>query len=119
MRKTDLNHYGEIARLVSCRSTMRHKIGCVLVDTKERRHVVAYNRWLGDPEGKGWSLHAEVWAALRAEEYGIRPTVALITRANNRLARPCPRCHEVLEDLGVRTVWFTTDQGVWVSEEIA
>ena len=117
MRRADLQHYQGIALEVACRSTMRHKIGCVLVD--HHQHVCTYNRWLGDPEGRGWSLHAEVWGALRAEEYGYQPTVAFIARHNGRLAKPCPRCMETLEDMGVKTVWYTTAPGNWQMEEIA
>lgn len=118
MRTADLKFYEEIARAISARSTMRHQVGCVLVDPTDHRHVVAFNRYLGDPHGHGWSMHAEVWGLLRAEEYGMRPTYAFVTRLNRRLARPCPKCLAALARRGVRRVYYTTNDCRWKEEMI-
>ena len=113
MRSHVARHYQHLATYAAGRSVMRHKIGCVLVDKRQCEHVVAWNRWLGDPDGRGWSLHAEVWAVLRAEEYGMAPTHAFIARHIGRLARPCPRCMGVLARAGVEEIHYTMAPGVW------
>ena len=117
MRRSEILNYQALAETVATRSTMRHKVGCVIVDT-DRRHTCTYNRYLGDPQGKGWSLHAEAWGVLRAEDYWMQPTVAFVARHNGRLAKPCPRCMEALEDAGIKTVYYTYAPGEWAVEDI-
>ena len=118
MRNNVVKHYQAIALHFACRSVMRHQVGCVIVGRCQREYVGAWNRWLGDPEGRGWSLHAEVWASLRAEEWDIKPTTAFVARHNGRLAKPCVQCIETLEDIGVKTVYYTTAPGEWGVQEI-
>ena len=98
---------------------MRHRVGCIIVGRDRYSYVRAFNRYLGDPDGDGWSLHAEVWAALRAEEWELKPSVAFVARHNGRLAKPCVQCLETLEDIGIRTVYYTTAPGEWGVQEIA
>lgn len=118
MRSQHVRHYGGIALSVAARSSMRHRVGCIIVDRNGFRYVTGFNRYLGDPEGSGWSLHAEAWAVLRAEDAGMRPRTAFVARHNGRLARPCQRCLAALKQAGVDTVFYSNGDGEWAEEAI-
>lgn len=119
MRRSDIKHYMGIAVAAAERSSMRHRVGCIIVDRDRYRYVRAFNRYLGDPGGAGWSLHAEAWAAVRADDNGIRPRAAFVARHNTGLARPCANCMAALKSVGVERVYYTTKPGEWAMEEIA
>ena len=119
LRRSDIKHYMGIAVAAAERSSMRHRVGCIIVDRDRYRYVRAFNRYLGDPGGDGLSLHAEAWAALRADDNGIRPRAAFVARHNTGLARPCANCMAALKSVGVERVYYTTKPGEWAMEEIA
>lgn len=118
LRRSDIKHYMGIALAAADRSSMRHRVGCVIVDRDRYRYVRAFNRYLGDPGGNGWSLHAEAWAALRSEDAGMRPRAAFVARHNARLARPCANCMAALRAAGVEKVYYTTKPGEWAEEAV-
>lgn len=63
------------------------------------------------------SLHAEVAALLpllkddidfsKVEIYTYRN----LANGHLSLARPCPSCMKLIKDLGIRKIWYTTDDG--------
>ena len=118
MKKSTVTLYRDIAMSISQRSTIRHQVGCVLSDGFGRSHVTAFNRYLGDPNGAGWSMHAEVWAIVKANVLGVSATNAFIARSTHRLARPCPRCMAALASHGIKIVHYTTAPGEWATEGI-
>lgn len=118
MRRAAIDLYRDIAVSASRRSTMRHQVGCVLANNGGNTHVVAFNRYLGDPNGAGWSMHAEVWAIVKANVLGVPATNAFIARSTHRLARPCPKCMAALASHGIKIVHYTTAPGEWATEGI-
>lgn len=117
MRPSAIRQFRDLALRVAERSTMRHRVGCIIVAHDNFGYASGFNRFLGDPDVNGWSLHAEAWAALRAEESRLQPKTAFIARHGTRLARPCPKCMEALRSAGVKSIHYT-DSGNWSEEEI-
>lgn len=122
--------YFEVARTVSYTSDFRRvKIGAVVVI---KRHIVAvganstkthpiqkkYNKFRFDIINNDTvhSLHAETQALLSVP-HGIDLTEASIytyrENAKGELvkSRPCPSCIELIKDLGIRKIYYTTNEG--------
>lgn len=126
--------YFEVARAVSKLSDFKRiHIGCVIVDGK---HIIAtgqntnkthpmqkeYNRYRfdGDCRGNG-SLHAEMMAMLSLPKGIDTRKIVLYTYREDRFgnthnSRPCKACMRKIKELGIKTICYTTDEGM--AEEV-
>jgi deoxycytidylate deaminase len=111
LRKTIVDYYMMIAKEVATKSTMHHRVGCVILDKRKFGYMSGHNRYLGDPDGDGWSIHAEVWSAIRADHFLDKPTYAFVSRANGRMSKPCQRCEAALRSIGVKEIYYSTGDG--------
>lgn len=98
------------ARGVASLSDMRTKVGCTLVN-EQGVSFGGCNRRL-DSSGPPFSIHAEEDALLGCT---MGPTEAYLYRETRRGviadSKPCARCTALLEDAGVRVVYYTSAHG--------
>jgi len=95
----------------------QHKIGAVIMN-KRRLIGIGANLIKTHPiyaNGDRWfSIHAEMKALISADApvNGCDIYVYRVT-ANNELAmaRPCDKCLEVLSEVGIKRVYYTTERG--------
>ena len=80
---------------------------------------IGYSRYRLDrrfPE----SIHAEVAAIVgllkTRRQHELVGSILYVSRVdasgNARMARPCPNCRRIIESVGIRRVYYTTDTGV-------
>lgn len=70
-------------------------------------------------------IHAEVSAILGITKAEASKCVLIVGRVNSKgifgLAKPCPMCQEILREMGVRKVYYTTgeyEEGVPLIEQL-
>lgn len=92
------------------------RVGAVLI--RGGRFLAAgYNRYRNDPAlvgADGVSYHAEAVAIRKAgDAHGATLYVARLTKGGALgLSMPCDRCQSLIEESGVRTVIWTTPDGM-------
>lgn len=66
--------------------------------------------------------HAEISAILGIPESSTRDTTMFVVRINNnddfRMSKPCCMCHQVLEFVGVRKVYYTTGEDTYEESNV-
>lgn len=115
-----------IAKHVSNNSTHKqHRLGAVIVKGG-RILATGYNQLRPSKLIGTNTLHAEAHAVLhllksrrQADLIGADIYVNRYTRGGRiGLARPCSHCMELLRTVGIRRVFYTTDEGTTVMEKI-
>ena len=120
----------EVARSVSKTSTCgRVSIGAVLVNGKEiisvaandlKSHPEQYRlnrlRFQDDNADKCKnSIHAEMYCILKCKDMDLSRAKLYVYRENRlgELAncRPCPACMKKIRDVGIREIYYTTNDG--------
>lgn len=97
----------------------RYKLGAVLYDRKGRIINAKGNQRKTHPKLLRYSdhpfLHAESHCILAHgldNCEGLDLFVCRIGRSGSfRLAKPCDSCSRLIQDVGLRSVWYTTDEG--------
>lgn len=110
----------EIAKFEAEKSTHQHRMGCVIFH-KNRIISTGYNypqrsvkhlrrkffRWYG-------SVHAEIDAIIKARTDLTRASM-LVVRINRKgdlkLAKPCSHCSAYIDHVGIRKVYYSTNEG--------
>ena len=121
----------ETVRILAMSSPSRWRVGCVLLrkgrvvvsttnvegKTHPRQSELAVR--VGQPYRR--SLHAELRALLKATK--IVADTLVVGRVNSKnelcLARPCPVCQLAISESGIRSVYYSTDDGSWESLELS
>jgi tRNA(Arg) A34 adenosine deaminase TadA len=117
MRHCRGNPFVERAVQEALKSTMDQKLGSVVVHANEIISM-GHNRHCNTMSHL-WSFHAEVAALMQlrklpknqlkeCEMYVVRigpPS----SRCGMRLSKPCDHCAKYIEDMGIRRVFYTTD----------
>lgn len=120
----------ETVRILAMSSPSRWRVGCVLLrkgrvvvsttnvegKTHPRQSELAVR--VGQPYRR--SLHAELRALLKATK--IVADTLVVGRVNSKnelcLARPCPVCQLAISESGIKSVYYSTDDGSWESLEL-
>jgi deoxycytidylate deaminase len=107
-----------VARYFAKKSTARNTHGAVVV--KGGRVIgTGYNRNRNHPNivspehiKTECSIHAEE-SAIRDAGYDVRNAVIYVARVNkhgeDRNSRPCPRCHEMIKEYGIKRIVYTSE----------
>ena len=123
--------FGHARQVAGLSDFGRVKIGCVVAQNgkvlsagfnsrKTHPRQKAYNRYRAFEDAVSplpAQLHAEIAALLPLRDSGVEwGKVELFIYRLRRdrpqgMAAPCPACRRYLKDLGVRSVWYTTDYG--------
>lgn len=95
----------------AAKSTHRFRLGAAVAKGK-RVLVKAHNTTKTHPRfgsGEYNTLHAESNAIYKAARQGIdlEGATIYVFRANNNLAKPCPRCMELIEKHGIKKVVYS------------
>ena len=105
-----------LAKKVSKQSNYRIKMGAVLV-----RHstpiATGYNQVKTNPTFGGeyqLTIHAEASCIMEVRYINLKGTEMFIYRENKKsklpaLARPCNACLVLLENCGIKRIWYTTN----------
>lgn len=113
--------YLSVARYCATKSTARNTHGAVIV--KGGRvlgtgwNKVRNNPTVVSPEHikSDCSYHAEEVAIREAGEDNVRGAIIYVARVNkqgeDRDSKPCPKCSEMIESLGIKRVIFTMEAG--------
>lgn len=116
------------AKAISNLSDHHHKIGCVIVDkhriissgsnSNTKCHPVQANldkrTFKCECPGK---LHAEVASIIPLLKYNIDLSRAILYTYREHkdgtvaMARPCPRCMEMIKSVGIKKIRYTTNDG--------
>lgn len=125
-----LKKYFNLAKNASSFSDYKdHHLGAVLIyknkvisvgwnSTKTSPIQKKYNALRGyNVENANNSLHAEMSAILKIKDLDIDfSKVKLYVYREHKngvkaLARPCPACQKMIKDMGIKEVWYTTENG--------
>lgn len=127
-----VKHYLELAKNACIYSdSERTRVGCVVVykgkvlsvgwnNEKTSPTQKKYNRYRGfDPDISGTvnSIHAELHAMSKIKDMDINWSkvyvfVYRIKKDDTKgMARPCPGCEKMLRDMGIRRVYYSTNNG--------
>lgn len=125
-----LKKYFNLAKNASLFSDYKdHHLGAVLIyknkvismgwnSTKTSPIQKKYNILRGyDVENANNRLHAEMSAILKIKDLDIDfSKVKLYVYREHKngvkaLAMPCPACQKMIKDMGIKEVWFTTENG--------
>lgn len=111
-------HMIDLARKVSYKSQYdKYKIGAVICN-KSKILGIGFNRHKTHPKApnKYKFLHAEIDACLGVNEGQLDKSTIYVFRARKDgtmgLAKPCSTCHGFLSSVGVKTMVYTTNDGI-------
>lgn len=102
------------ARGQARKSPMASRHGAIIVDG---RRVVSsgYNMYLSSSYGRKWSIHAEEAVILewcRRGRPGADHAKMIVVRVDAQqrfaMSRPCRRCEELIQKVGLACVYYTT-----------
>lgn len=109
--------YFHLARNISKYSDHRVKVGAVISNKKPiaaaSNKVRTHPRY-ANPDNNRGSVHAEVRAIINSGKRNLTGYNIYVYRETKRgypaLARPCEHCLGILEDVGIRKVYYTIDK---------
>ena len=115
--------YLDLARTIAENNAkdFQHRIGCVVVDKKNRVISIGFNKrkthpvqgQLASKYGKKGQifLHAEIDALVKTRKKPHKIYVARVKRnGKDGLAKPCPICQAAIESAGIKKVFYTEDE---------
>lgn len=116
--------YFRLSRNASLNSNHRYKVGCVIV-VHGRPVSVGWNVIKTHPaytNEEHPSIHAEVKAVINSR-CDVTGGIAYVYRetkdGNPALSRPCDLCYEVLLEVGIKTVYYSSGEyPYWVKEKV-
>lgn len=140
MNNKDMRHFNTAKDIAKISDSTKAKIGCVLVYKNkvigtgfncQKTHPLQkmYNIYRFENDDKPHSLHAEIHALLplikRENEQSFDwANVKLYTYRNRKikgkqclgLSRPCPSCLALIKKLGIKNLYYTTNDGYCYEE---
>lgn len=129
-----INHYFSLSHnACSFSDNEKTKLGCVLIyrgipltvgwNTKDKEHPIqkelnAFRKYNEGSNGKKHDpLHAEMMAMIKAKDLDVDfNKVSLFVSRTKKdgsigIAKPCPACMEMIKRLGIKNIYYTTDNG--------
>lgn len=124
----DLRHFNAAAKLAELSTFRRVPVGCVVVhknqiistgSNKDKTDPLQkkYNGERNVPDYSPHKVHAEVDAIKHVMGFDVDwSAVSIFVYRKRRdqphgMARPCKSCMKLIKDLGIRNVYYTTDEG--------
>lgn len=115
----------EQVRAVALASESRRRIGCVLLrrgrvvisatNVEGKTHPTQARLAIKAGEPYRTSLHAEIRALLK--EGAARCDTLVVGRVNKKgqfcMSKPCPVCQLAIAQSGIKSVFFSTEDGGW------
>lgn len=117
----------KLARIQALNSNSKFRVGCCIALGSRIKSLGRNDMEKTHPMISQYNInakvHAEVDACIGLRPYDLRGCDAYVYRvkANGMpgLARPCPMCMEVLRYMGIKRVFYTTDEPpYWKKERI-
>lgn len=93
-----------------------YRLSCILF-SKGRVISIGYNQLKTHPRSphEFKSVHAELHCILGVDMASLRGSDIFVYRENSTglvgIAKPCNSCKKLLEDVGIRNVYYTTKEG--------
>jgi deoxycytidylate deaminase len=112
--------YLQLAKSASLLSTHpKYKMGAVIVNKKPVsvgcNLIKTHPRFASGENGTTLSIHAEIRAILSCPRRQLTGAEIWVYRENRygdtALAKPCQKCLAVIEEVGIKRVYFTTENG--------
>ena len=107
----------DLARKISSKSDHhRYKIGCVIV-RKNNIVGIGFNQLKTHPKSphKFSTIHAEFSALLGADPADLIGSEIYVYRQTRNglpaIAKPCPSCTKMLQNIGIKKVYYTINEG--------
>lgn len=127
-RNSDYKYFNKARQVASISDYPKIHVGCIAVYQGQvvgfgyncnKTHPVQkfYNRFREDSDGLLPKLHAEINCVnqLKWLDINFSKVKLYIYRIGNdrefRIARPCPSCMAAIKDLGIRDIYYTTNDG--------
>lgn len=128
LRKTDYKFFKKAKNVAALSSYKRVHVGCVAVYrgqviafgcNSNKTHPVQnfYNRYRRQADNMPPKLHAEINCINQIKNLKINfsKVKLYIYRIRNDqpygIARPCPSCMAAIKDLGIKDIYYTTNEG--------
>lgn len=108
----------DLARQVSFKSDARMRLGAVIV---QQGNVISvgYNRnFKTHPISKAFhrTIHAEMDAIIGVDRASLEGATIFVYREDRhgiiKMAKPCEHCQLILNEFGIKKVFYTTQDGV-------
>lgn len=107
---------------IGCVVTLRGRVLAAGFNSRkshpQQQRYNRYRKFRGNPAPLPAQLHAEVAALVQLRNVDIdwaKVDIFIYRLRRDQphgLARPCPACRRYLQDLGVKSIWYTTDEGM-------
>ena len=134
LSKIDYKYFSKARQIAGISDFRKIHIGCVAVYQGQviglgcnanKTHPMQkfYNRYRQQPDNLLPKLHAEISCLNQIKHLNINFTKVKLYIYRIRkdqpygMARPCPSCMAAIKDLGIKNVYYTTDNG-YVYEKI-
>ncbi len=134
IRNSDINYFKKARKIASISDFSRTHIGCIAVyqgniigmgcnTNKTHPMQKYYNRYREYSEKFTPKLHAEINCINQAKHLDVNFSKVKLYIYRIRkdqpfgMARPCPSCMAAIKDLGIRDIYYTTNDG-YVHERI-
>lgn len=128
LSKIDYKHFSKARQIAGISDFKKIHIGCVAVYQGQviglgcnanKTHPMQkfYNRYRQQPNNLLPKLHAEISCLNQIKHLNINFTKVKLYIYRIRkdqpygMARPCPSCMAAIKDLGIKNVYYTTDNG--------
>ena len=128
LSKIDYKHFSKARQIAGISDFRKIHIGCVAVYQGQviglgcnanKTHPMQkfYNRYRQQPDNLLPKLHAEISCLNQIKHLNINFTKVKLYIYRIRkdqpygMARPCPSCMAAIKDLGIKNVYYTTDNG--------
>ena len=112
----------QLAKSASMNSNHRYKVGCVIA-LHGKPVTVGFNVCKSHPQYTTCehpSIHAEVKAIINARcnlQGGIAYVYRETRNGQSALAKPCNLCYNILQEAGIKSVYYSTNQYPYWSVE--
>lgn len=116
LTKTDMHYFVKASQVAEISDFAKINIGCIAVYQKTHPMQKKYNRYRNG-ENFTPKLHAEINClnSIRYLDINFSKVKLYIYRkrksAKYGMCRPCPSCMAAIKDLGIKHVYYTTDEG--------
>ena len=128
LRKIDYKYFNKARKIATVSDYRKVHVGCVAVYQGQiigigcncnKTHPIQkyYNKYRNQSDGLLPKLHAEISCLnqIRNLDINFSKVKLYIYRVRNDqpfgLSRPCPSCMAAIKDLGVRDIYYTTNDG--------
>lgn len=128
LSKTDLKYFHKAKHIAMASDFAKIHVGCVAIYqgniigigcNTNKTHPIQkyYNKYREDSDSLLPKLHAEINCinSIKHMDINFSKVKLYIYRLGNdrpyRISRPCPSCMAAIKDLGIKHIYYTTDDG--------